>query len=219
VFFRCITPDMATILKSDVMNALPQQTYMAGGTAAALYFGHRLSVDIDLFTPEDFDGLQMFHVLSEGMRGLFRNITLQKLEKNTLVASLNDTGFSLFSYPYKLLRNATSVDGILVPVVSVLDLTLMKLIAVNQRGACKDFVDLKTILTHSGASVSELFVELKKKYHVGEEMVFQLKKSLVYFDDAERDLNIDIFDEKAGIFKRLDQRNWQEIKKFFEALG
>jgi hypothetical protein len=76
MFFRCITPDMATILKSDFMNVLPRQTYMAGGTAVALYFGHRLSVNIDLFTPSDFDSLQVFHDLDERMQGVFENVNL-----------------------------------------------------------------------------------------------------------------------------------------------
>jgi hypothetical protein len=88
---------MAAIQKNDFMKSLPLQTYMAGGTAAALYFGHRLSVDIDLFTPADFDSLQIFHGLNEKMRGLFEKVTLHKLEKNTLVVSLKGTGFSLFS--------------------------------------------------------------------------------------------------------------------------
>lgn len=218
MFFRCITPDMAAILKNDFMNSLPRQTYMAGGTAAALYFGHRLSVDIDLFTPAEFDSLQVFHDLNENMRGLFEKVTLHKLEKNTLVASLKDTGLSLFSYPYGLLREPTPVPGILVPVASVLDLTLMKLIAINQRGSCKDFVDLKTILTHSSESFSELVIQLQKKYHIGEEMTLQLKKSLIYFDDAEEDLNISLFNEETGTFQILDKKTWQDVRRFFEEL-
>ena len=33
---------------------LPVDTYMAGGTAVALYLNHRVSVDIDLFTDKEF---------------------------------------------------------------------------------------------------------------------------------------------------------------------
>jgi predicted nucleotidyltransferase component of viral defense system len=95
----------------------------------------------------------------------------------------------------------------------------MKLIAINQRGSCKDFVDLKTILTHSSESFSELVVLLQKKYHIGEEMTLQLKKSLVYFDDAERDLNISLYNERAGTFQILDKKTWQDIKRFFEELA
>lgn len=53
MFFRCITADMAAILKSPFLKELPPQTYLAGGTAVALHLGHRLSVDLDFFTPHD----------------------------------------------------------------------------------------------------------------------------------------------------------------------
>ena len=32
---------------------------LAGGTALALYLGHRVSVDLDLFTPESFDAVNL----------------------------------------------------------------------------------------------------------------------------------------------------------------
>lgn len=35
--------------------ALPPQTYLAGGTAVALYLGHRYSYDLDFFTNRRFD--------------------------------------------------------------------------------------------------------------------------------------------------------------------
>lgn len=39
---------------------LPKGTYMAGGSALALYFGHRISVDFDFFTniPFSSSGLE-----------------------------------------------------------------------------------------------------------------------------------------------------------------
>ncbi len=62
MFFRCITADMAAILKNPVLEELPAQTYLAGGTAAALHLGHRLSVYFDLF-PRDIDSLQWYQRL------------------------------------------------------------------------------------------------------------------------------------------------------------
>ncbi len=82
MFFRCITPDMATILRSDFMKSLPDGAYMAGGTAVALYFGHRISVDIDLFTPVSFDSFQMFALLSDHFKDSFQ-IDAAKVEQNT----------------------------------------------------------------------------------------------------------------------------------------
>ena len=38
---------------------------LAGGTALALYLGHRVSVDLDLFTPESFDAGELEAFLSQ----------------------------------------------------------------------------------------------------------------------------------------------------------
>lgn len=32
---------------------------LAGGTSLALYLGHRISVDLDLFTPDPFDAVEL----------------------------------------------------------------------------------------------------------------------------------------------------------------
>lgn len=58
MFFRCITPTMDAILNSAIIEHLPSDSYLAGGTAIALYHGHRLSVDLDFFTPRAFDSLE-----------------------------------------------------------------------------------------------------------------------------------------------------------------
>lgn len=41
-----------------------QQFYVVGGTALALMLGHRISIDIDLFTDKEFDTAQMVKYLS-----------------------------------------------------------------------------------------------------------------------------------------------------------
>lgn len=48
------------------------------------------------------------------------------------------------------------------PLASLRDLALMKLIAVNQRGACKDFVDLKFIMENTGLTLKVLLNDLSR---------------------------------------------------------
>jgi hypothetical protein len=105
----------------------------------------------------------------------------------------------------------------LIPVASVVDIALMKLIAINQRGSCKDFIDLKTIVEARGYTLGGLMSLLTRKYPVGKEFFFQLKKSLIYFDDAEKDLNISMYDDAAGTFEHLDQNAWMATRKFFQS--
>ena len=82
------------------------------------------------------------------------------------------------------------MENIPLPVASQLDSSLMKLVAINQRGSCKDFVDLKILIEQNNFTFRWVAEKLTGKYNIGSEMYFQLKKSLVYFDDTEKDLNI-----------------------------
>ncbi|HQO27665.1 MAG TPA: nucleotidyl transferase AbiEii/AbiGii toxin family protein [Candidatus Pacearchaeota archaeon] len=47
---EALTPDTQSVLKIIGESGLSQDFYLAGGTALALYFGHRFSVDRDWFT-------------------------------------------------------------------------------------------------------------------------------------------------------------------------
>ena len=87
MFFRCITADMAAILKNPFLRELPPQTYLAGGTAVALHLGHRLSVDLDFFTPHDLDSLLWYKGLQTAFSRDFK-LSAVKIERNTLVITL-----------------------------------------------------------------------------------------------------------------------------------
>jgi len=215
MFFRCITEDMAAILKNPFLREPPPQTYLAGDTAVALHLGHRLSIDLDFFTPHDLDSLQWFKGLQRAFAGKF-TLSAVKIENNTLVVTMNTTGFSLFVYPYKLMETTIPDDFLPTPLASLRDLGLMKLIAINQRGACKDFIDLKFIMENTGLTLKVLLQDLSRKYTMGEEMLFQLKKSLIYFDDAERDLNVNMYAAGSGRFERLADGTWLATKCYFK---
>jgi len=215
MFLRCITQDMAAILNSEVIGYLPKDVYLAGGTAVALYFGHRLSFDLDLFTSMDFDSLELSTIISDKLKSDFK-VTKSNITEKTLVINLNETGFSLFSYQYPLLNDPATMTNISIPVASQLDLSLMKLIAINQRGTCKDFIDLKHLIDTNNYTFMGFAHKLFEKYNIGREMELQLKKSLVYFDDAERDLNISMYCEEKNDFEMLSNESWNETKLFFE---
>jgi len=75
----------------------------------------------------------------------------------------------------------------------------MKLAAITGRGTKKDFIDLFFLLKEY--TFVEILNFYKDKYHDGSE--FLVLKSLLYFEDAERN-------EEPKFFK---QYNWDEIKK------
>lgn len=113
------------------------------------------------------------------------------------------------------METTISDDSLPMPLASLRDLVLMKLIAVNQRGVRKDFIDLKFIMENTGLNLEVLLQDLRRKYAVGEEIFFQIKKSLIYFDDAERDLNVNMYAMDSGRFERLADDTWQSTKRYF----
>lgn len=52
--FSSIEPRTLDVLKELMQVEEINDFYLVGGTALALYFGHRLSVDIDLFSTTEF---------------------------------------------------------------------------------------------------------------------------------------------------------------------
>ena len=60
------------------------------------------------------------------------------------------------------------------------------------------------------------WIAYSRKYTVGEEILFQLKKSLVYFEDAERDLNVNMYATDSGCFERLADDTWRAVKRYFK---
>lgn len=134
------------IEKSDFIR---QNFYFTGGTAlASIYLHHRLSEDLDFFSPEKFDTLVILNLITEwGKRHKFK-ITSQENEvvrifilefpdKEKLKV---DFGF----YPYKRLEKGQFVGSI--EADSLLDIAVNKLQTIHQRSDVKDFVDLFFLL-------------------------------------------------------------------------
>ena len=55
------------LLKKLEAEAAMSDFNLAGGTSLALYLGHRISVDLDLFTPKPFDAKSMGSSLQPSM--------------------------------------------------------------------------------------------------------------------------------------------------------
>jgi len=91
----------------------------------------------------------------------------------------------------------------------------MKAIALVQRGSAKDFVDLYYLLKGSGHSFEDLSLKVIRKYGLDKEYDYHLKKALVYFDDAERELEAIWLVGEKGKARKISAEDWKEIKDFF----
>lgn len=172
--------------------------YLAGGTALALQVGHRKSVDLDFFTEQkSFDEKKVEKLLS--VQGKW---VTTSLSDGTLYGEFLGAKMSFIAYPFFLPATPMRKYGT-IAMVAPLDIAVMKIIAISQRGHKRDFFDLYWICQNV-QSLSEIISRVHKQYTIHQNLIHILK-SLVYFEDAESDPEPEIH------FKA----NWSMVKKFF----
>lgn len=178
---------------------LPPDTYMAGGSALALQYGHRVSIDFDFFTPSSFVGKEIIKQLEK-----VGNFILQETaEKNTLLGLFNSVKFSLFLYEYPLISAPIIFNK--VRLASPQDIAAMKIAAVMDRGTKKDFIDL-FFLSKNGIDLNLALNLYDNKYGKLANNMYSIIKSLSYFDDAE----------SLELPQMIKKINWEEVKAFFQ---
>lgn len=212
MFLHAIPDPVATLLKRVKDLPIPDDTFLAGGTASALYVGHRESIDIDLFTNESFDVLNLEYFLKSTF-----NYEVLMEKQDTLLCYLDKVKFSLFKYPYGNLEPTLYEDHFQIKIASPLDIVLMKIIAIYQRGEAKDFIDVKFLMERYNYSFPFLAEKLFVKYMIDPNVLYQIKKSIVYFHDAERNRDTVVL-LKNGKRIPLSEDEWNDVKNFFERI-
>jgi predicted nucleotidyltransferase component of viral defense system len=198
--FAAVKPaSTLAILKSLMQMETLDCFNLAGGTALALHYGHRISVDLDFFTEKEF----LCDDLLSDIESNFEVKIQRKQRKNQMTLFLSNHGFpetevkvDFLRYPYKLIDQIISVDGL--RLLSPKDIAPMKLSAISNRGAKKDFFDLYKLLEEY--TLQDLLNLFTLKYpNISHFMVL---KSLTYFEDVEND-----FDPIL-----LENVSWNEVK-------
>jgi predicted nucleotidyltransferase component of viral defense system len=165
---------------------------LVGGTALALQLGHRISIDLDLFTAYNFDN-QLIEIELEKI-GKTSNVSMQS---NSLAIVLDEVKIDFFKYPYDFVKDFITVEEVrLLPIETI---AVMKFIAISNRGAKKDFYDLYALLEiYKIEELVGFFQEKLPNFNA-----FHIIKSLTYFEDAE--LQSDPIS--------LKKINWKTVKK------
>jgi hypothetical protein len=187
-----VHPDTLAILKKIMEMPDLQQFNLVGGTSLSLQIGHRISIDLDLFTSKDYDSTKILKTLTP-----LGNLDLLIDKPPFLQLRLNDVKVDCLQYPYEFVDTYTEIDGI--RLVSIENIAVMKLLAIARRGVKKDFVDLYFILEKY--SMVELVTIFEQKLPRVD--LFHILKSLTYFGDAEHD----------GDPKMLIKVTWTQVKK------
>lgn len=163
---------LATVVESGVL----RDFYMVGGTALALQFGHRKSIDLDFFSPNDFSLPELRAKIAS-----LGDYTLENEAPGTLDGILNNVKLTFLRYYYPLLFPLIPWNGL--SLADPRDIACMKIDAISARGSRKDFVDLYILLEQY--PLKEILRMFEEKYVGIHYNPLHLVKSLSYFDDAE----------------------------------
>jgi predicted nucleotidyltransferase component of viral defense system len=148
---------------------------LVGGTALALQYGHRQSVDLDFFgrLPEDKD--ELIDVVRR-----VGDVTVLNRSKIILQMVVNQVKVDFVDYSrYPWIEEPILGDGFVL--ASDKDIAAMKINAIMGRGTRKDFIDLYVLLQHY--SLTQIMDFYRQKYPEFSE--YRALLSMTYFDDAE----------------------------------
>ena len=188
---QTVYPETLGILKVLMQESMLNDFYLVGGTALSLQIGHRISVDIDLFTNESFDSIMLSAELKQKYNfkeNLNRGYFLQ--------GQIDGVKVDILKYPYKPLNPIIEIEN--VRMVSPADIASMKMAAITNRGRKRDFIDLFFLLKQF--SLKQIIDWYQQKYDAE---IFMLLQSLVYFDDADGDIDLNM----------IAPLDWEEVKK------
>ena len=172
---QTVQPDTLELLKAISAQPEIKQLRLVGGTALALQYGHRQSVDLDFFgkLPEDKDELIDVVRRSEEVTVLNRSKIILQMVVNQVKVDFVDYS----RYPW--IDEPVQGDGFVL--ASDKDIAAMKINAIMGRGTRKDFIDLYVLLQHY--SLPQIMNFYRQKYPEFSE--YRALLSMTYFDDAE----------------------------------
>ncbi|MCF6296759.1 MAG: nucleotidyl transferase AbiEii/AbiGii toxin family protein [Flavobacteriaceae bacterium] len=168
--------------------------YLVGGTALALMFGHRISVDIDLFGKE-FNKKKIIKALIKEF-----GLSFEYEESSTkwaIFCFINNIKVDIVKYEQPLILPIEKIEGI--RMLNTLDIGAMKINAILGRANKKDFWDIKVLLKRHELSV---MIEAHQKKYTNQILLISIPQALSFFDEAE----------ESETPNCLNGYTWEEVK-------
>ncbi|MBW8333189.1 MAG: nucleotidyl transferase AbiEii/AbiGii toxin family protein [Prolixibacteraceae bacterium] len=172
---------------------------LVGGTALALQIGHRISVDIDLFSSEPFDENEV----AEYLRANY-HFKLDFISKNTLKGEINGVQLDCIAHQYPWNNPFHLEENI--RLASFYDIAAMKLNAISGNGTrIKYFIDIAYL--SSKIPLNKMLEGYEMKYNANSIIPI---KAIAFFDDIN-------FNEPIKMSNGL-KFNWVKIEKRLKSM-
>jgi hypothetical protein len=169
---------------------------LVGGTALALRYGHRSSIDLDLFYHIKFS----HQIIIKELETTFGNRFVYKQQQTQfgIFCFIDNIKVDFVYYPHLPIEEIKEEDNI--RMYNSADISAMKIQAILGRGTKKDFWDLHELLKHY--TLQQLMDWHKQKYP-SQMLAISIPHAITYFADADQS-------ETPVSFKN---QTWEQVKK------
>ena len=168
---------------------------LVGGTALALRYGHRSSVDLDLFFHEKFDHTSIENKLVNEFGDDFDYESGHK--KFGIFCYINTIKVDIVYFPHLPISEFVTEDNI--RMYSSADIAAMKIQAILGRAQKKDFWDLHELLQHY--PLQQLMDWHKQKYP-SQMLAISIPNAITYFTEAD----------DSDTPKSFKGQTWEKVK-------
>ena len=192
---KTIEPRTLSILNELMQIHDLNQFSLVGGTALSLKYGHRLSVDLDLFSDQEMNKDLLIDFLKKKYTDRF--IIENTQAKWGIFCYIDNIKIDIVQYPHSLIGKIENIESI--RLYHDKDLMAMKIQAILGRAKKKDFWDIAELLEHY--SIQEMMTCHKAKYP-NQMLGISIPQALTYFVDAD--------DSEEPI--TIKPMTWEEVK-------
>lgn len=196
-----IHPETLNLLVQIQQDAFFEDFFLVGGTALALQIGHRLSIDLDLFSMHPFDNQQLETHLS-----LKYGFQTDYVATHTLKGFIHNTKVDFLTHPYPLVNPLVQDEGL--SLASIVDIGAMKLNAIAHSGnRQKDFFDLYFLLEYH--PLRELLDAYQTKYSNSNALI--PLKGITWFEDIDFEIEKPMLKKKVT-FRSVEKRLLEAVQ-------
>lgn len=207
LYYSTVSPDLKSVLKIVMDSDILKPFRLVGGTSLSLQLGHRISIDIDLFTDSDYGSLN-FEDIETFLKSKFSFIVfsseLTSFGKSYFIGSSDNNAVKLdvfYSDPF--IDDELLIDNI--RLASLKDITAMKIEVIQNGGRKKDFWDLHELLNYFSLEEMLAFHKIRYPFSHDSDLII---KNFTNFQIADEDFEV----------LCLKGKHWEVIKSDFENL-
>ena len=192
-----VEPHTFSVLKQLMEMPELKDFSLVGGTALSLLYGHRKSVDLDLFSNLPFENQEVILGLEKTFKDAFVNRSTNP--RFGIFCFIDDVKIDIIRHPHPLIRPQQHLENM--RLYSIEDIIAMKVQAILGRGKKKDFWDVAELLNHY--TIAD-FIRFHKEKFASQNLLITVPQAITYFADAE--------ESEDPI--SLNKQSWKEVKQF-----